>query len=182
MTPPLQTVRDLRLNLVEGPINEWSQFTILQGRSEILGPWGIKAHVIGASHLISIHHQDRQFHEIVACMEVKAAARPLYYGPIPDAGSLTQQFMGQVEYRFDSQILEWEAGEPVMLHLEQRVNLDAERQFGLAVDFSPVGAKNIPKTIILVKMENQVLRLETVHSYPNENCIAFTETSIKETS
>lgn len=181
MTPTQQTAHDLRLNLVEGPIGEWSPFNILKMRGRVMGPWDIKAHVIGASHLISVNYKGVCFHEIVACMEVKAAARRIYYGPIPEAGDLAHRFLGQVEYRFDAKILPWDAGEPVMANLEQAAEGDAGRQFGMTVDFPPVDTETIPKTILLVAMEDRSLRFETVHSYPYEDCIVLTETSIKET-
>jgi hypothetical protein len=171
----------LRLNLIEGPIRKWSQFNILKVEEKAMGPWRIKAHVIGASHLISVRYKHVRFHEILACLKVKAAAGRIYYGPLLDTGSLTHRFPDRIEYRFDSKILKWSAGEPIIRKLEQMLPAGGDRQFGLMADYSPVQTGAVPKTIILIKMASQALEFETVHSYPNEDCIVFSETSIKET-
>jgi hypothetical protein len=97
-----------------------------------------------------------------------------------DAGSLNHRFPDGIEYRFDSKILKRSAGEPVILKLEQMLSADGDRQFGLMAEYSPVQTGRVPKTIILIKMAGRALKFETVHSYPNEDCIVFSETSIKE--
>lgn len=181
MIPVLYAARDLRLNLVEGAMDDWSHFRIMKVEGMAMGPWDVKAHVIGASHLISVNCKGVLFHEIIACMEVKADAKRVYYGPIPDGGNLTHRFVDRVDYRFDSKILKWGIGEPLMIELERLASKGGESQIGLVAEFPPVDTAIIPKTIILIKLDGKVLKFKTVHSYPNEDCIVFTETIIKET-
>jgi hypothetical protein len=180
MTPILQTAHDLRLNLIEGPIRKWSQFNILKVEEKAMGPWRIKAHVIGASHLISVRYKHVRFHEILACLKVKAPTGRICCSPLMHTGSLSHRFPDRIEYRFDSKILKWSAGQPIILKLEQMLPADGDRQFGIMAEYSPVRTGTTPKTIILIKMTSQALKFETVHSYPNEDCIVLSETSIKE--
>jgi hypothetical protein len=182
MTPTPQSACDLRLNLIEGPLNEWTQFQILQSSGMSLGPWGVAAHVIGASHLISIRHDDLCFHEIFACMEVNSDAGLIFYGPITPPGNLVHRFADRIEYAFKPEKMGWRAGESVMADLEHRMNNHPGDCIGLSVGFAPIDGGTIPKTIVLIASDNQTLRFETVHSYPNEECIVCTDTRIKETS
>ncbi|MBU1054385.1 MAG: DUF2617 family protein [Proteobacteria bacterium] len=181
MIPVLQAARDLRLNLIEGQMADWSQFRILKAQGMDRNPWNVKAHVIGASHLISVNYNGSLFHEIFACMEVKADAKPIYYGPIMDIGNLTHKFVDKLSYKFDSKILKWDTGEPLMLDLEHMANTAGDNKIGLVAEFPPINTDIITKTIVLITMDDKMLKFETVHSYPNEDCIVFTQTRIKET-
>jgi hypothetical protein len=182
MTPTPQSACDLQLNLIEGPLNEWTQFQILQSSGLSLGPWDVSAHVIGASHLISIRHDDLCFHEIFACMEVISDARQIFCRPMAQTGNLVHWFSDRIEYTFKPEKMDWRAGVSVMADLEQRVNNPSGDCIGLSVGFAPIDGGAVPKTIVLVEPDNHALRFETVHSYPNEACIVFTDTRIKETS
>lgn len=200
MTPVLQTAKDLHLNLIEGPMGDLSQFRILKAHSLVLGEWRVKAHIIGASHFISVDGNGVIFHEIFACMKVKSSAKRIYYGPIPETGNLTHRFDNGVtssgveyhvaehpgieypciEYKFNSKLTRWDDGESHLLELERLAHESPAGRIGLVEDFPHVNAAIDPKTIVLVKIDGKILKFETVHSYPNENRIVFTQTIIKE--
>lgn len=181
VTPVLQTTHDLRLNLIQGQMDDWSQFQVLQADRLTSDLWDVKAHIIGASHLISVKYRGVLFHEILACMEVQADAERIHYGPITDVGTQAHRFADRVDYTFNSKTEKWGAGEAIMLALERRVNIGGDSSMGLMVAFPPIDPAITPKTIILIKMDGKVLKFETVHSYPNEDRIVFTQTIIKET-
>ncbi len=180
MTAVLQTARDLRLHLVKGPLANPAEYEILQKQRMVSGPWTINAHIIGASHLISIQYKDLLWHEIFACMTIQDDPEQLYSGRLKDVNQLIHRFADQIEYHFRSETLSWDRGEPILNVLEEKANQSAAGQIGLVEDFLPIDTTVVPKTIIVITVNGKVLEFETLHSYPNEERLVFTQTLIKE--
>jgi Protein of unknown function DUF2617 len=172
---------DLKLNLVEGPL-DLEQFVILStGRIEASSGVSVDAAIIGASHILCFRIAERVFYEVFACSEVKTESRKTSYGPFEEVNEETQlTFAGQGRYRFNVRMLSSEDGAGELREMEQLARAKpGPRNLGLDFQF-PLGESGIaPKTIVTLgtgEREN-VISAKTAHLYPNENTVVFTETN-----
>lgn len=184
-----QSAAELRLNVVGGSL-DLSQFTLLEA-GRIRGVrLQVRAAIIGASHVIALEPCDAPaLHEVFACTDVRAPARTakrLYSGAVRDlTGAIECEPSRHLGYWFSSCAMGQRDGQARLDALAARIERaddPAQRgEIGLRYTFPErPGTRHAPKTLVWVGVdptESQV-RVETAHSYPNEQTIVFSETRV----
>ena len=171
-----ESAMNLCLTLVKGDV-DCSQFTILK-MSEINKPGlQIEAGIIGASHFFAFDLGDQRLHEVFACTAVHTDSPRAYYGPLHVSGKV-ELVLGKVLYSFCSRLTVWEEGLTELECIEQQARSNSN-QIGLVQQFPGKGNVQQSKTILWLRLESKInVRMDTVHSYPNERQIVFTTTNI----
>jgi hypothetical protein len=194
-----QSASDLRLHLLRGEL-DLRQFALLDAARLERPRLRVHACIIGASHLLQVELPGAaRFNEVFACAEVGTASQRVFRGPLEELpGALELEIAAGASYRFRSRLAtdsrRWEP----LRALEERVRRARARQgesgeLGLCFEFprhptprrsDPAGAQRCdeaPKTMLWagVDASGGTLRVESVHSYPNEDCAVFSETRIR---
>ena len=172
-----ESAMNLCLTLVKGDV-DCSQFTILK-MSQINKPGlQIEAGIIGASHFFAFDLGDQRLHEVFACTAVHTDSPKAYYGPLQDVSRKVELVLGKVVYSFCSRLTVWEEGLSELECIEQQARSNSN-QIGLVQQFPGKGKVQQSKTILWLRLESEnKVRMDTVHSYPNERRIVFTTTNI----
>jgi hypothetical protein len=176
-----QSSNDLILSIISGPFNSEEHFNIFSSDVIESCNFNVKAHIIGASHIIRFRFGDMEINEIFACMQMDMAPKKVSYGPFKNSSyeKITQR-MGHIIYNFSAQTKCWEDGEDRLKEWEDRANAYGAKDdtIGLSYEFPRVDSIYPPKTVIMVAAEKSDIEVKTIHSYPNENNITFTNTTI----
>jgi hypothetical protein len=175
-----QSAYDLRLNLVEGPL-DLEQFAILRaGRIEVCSGVTVDAAIIGTSHIVCFQLDGLIFYEVFVCSAVITESRMISYDLTQtERGEAKLTFEEKCRYRFNSRILCAKDGADELLEMEKLAREKTGAQ-NLALDFQfPSGKSGVaPRTIVILgtgEREGMIL-VKTAHLYPNENTVVFTET------
>jgi hypothetical protein len=156
------------------------QFNVLSSLM-IKTPIKIEARIIGASHCISFVLNKQLFTEVFACTEVRAK-NIIFARQLSEMSCPLHLRLNEFDYKFKAKIISWEEGVSFSESLEQLARKKSEKIIGLVEDF-PVCHKTglIPKTIIVISNKSDLgfVQIDTVHSYPNEQKIVFTTSTIE---
>jgi len=196
-----QSAYGLRLNIIEGEELDLEQFNLLASESIETPLVRIQASIIGASHLIRYKIGDGFFlNEVFACIDVATDNRRAYYGPLKNIqGIVDLRFPSEAvgaamaRYKFQSHLIKWgKAGEEAAGVLEtmarEAKSKSAQRRLlthgvhdvGLIFQFPQESQPYPPKTIVWVRLDEgrSMIKVETLHSYPNEGNLVFTNTEL----
>jgi len=131
----------------------------------------VNATIIGASHVIEVHGKQR-FFEVVACVPGRG-------------GRLRDQSIAEINepktieslaYHFTVDVQDYEQGQQ---RLQDLMAIQADHDT-LAIRYEfPSNTNQIPITLVTVSHNAGNLEWQTVHSYPNEGKIVFTQTNVK---
>jgi hypothetical protein len=197
MSVPFKDVSasSLCLNLVSGHVDVSTLHPISEtGLILTIGGVAMKIElgILGASHFMSLASisGNRALTEVVACAGVGATDQRLYFGPLgcKQIGPLTQSiFDGALTYTFSARTERW--SEPAastigkLAHNIVRANQDSDRPtVGLTFEFprsSTVHTDQQPMTLVYLETDpDRGIRLQTVHSYPNDSVVVVTESML----
>jgi hypothetical protein len=186
----------LCFNLVSGAVDVASLHPI--SKMGLVLPIGgieiqIEAGILGASHFMTlapIGGKDAMT-EVVVCSEVEPADRRVYLKPLSCSGRidpLTQTLLdGALSYSFSAWTEPWSGASTGTFHqLERRIELanaaSSKTSTGLAFRFPSLPARQTdqpPETMVFLELvTNQGMRLQTIHSYPNDHVLVVTESKL----
>ncbi len=172
-----QYSNDLNLTLADDEI-DLNQFTILETAKAVKGGIMVVARIIGGSHIINYRLKGLDLYEIFACSTVSVPSMIIHSGPLGKA--LTQlhlEFPGNILYDFRNSKIPWDKGKDRILRLQQIVAQQSQ-PVALSYTFPKGNSLREPQTIVVVKIEAGKIMVESLHSYPNEEVLVFTESTL----
>jgi hypothetical protein len=197
MSVPFKDVSasSLCLNLVSGHVDVSTLHPISEtGLSLTIGGIAMKIElgILGASHFMSLASisGNRALTEVVACTGVGATDQQLYFGPLgcKQIVPFTQPiFDGALIYTFSARTERWSGPAPSTVGKLARniaqANQDVDRPtVGLTFEFprsSNVHTDQQPMTLVYLETDpDRGIRLQTVHSYPNDSVVVVTESML----
>ena len=173
----------LQLNLLRGCADE-SLFTILQTGTLSLGNLSIRAHIIGASHLITYDLGGQCFTELLACSEATVhLGQKIFCGDLPELiDTIDLSPCENVSYVCRAELRDWEEAEHLRDELRDEISSTHSRphEIGLVSEFpGQNGFAPAPETFVLVCARTAAdVRVRTLHSYPNDRQLVFTSTQL----
>ena len=178
-----ESATDLRLHLIPGLV-EKSRFSILKQGDLRLGDLLIKAHIIGASHMIHYDIQGRRLTEVLACSGGAELDDNIYWGSTNKVGGKVDLTLcHDLEYSSRIDRTDWRQAADVRRDLEQDVALAANRlnEIGLSFRFPrPDDSTPAPETLVWVRASDHAsVDVRTAHSYPLERSLVLTSTRIR---
>ena len=178
-----QSSKALMLQLVQGAVDKKLLTVLCTGSIKV--PYGnINAGIIGASHYLEFVDFDGKvlFTEVFACVDI-GSDNQVYSGDLRDASSIRKHF-DNLTYDFKSRAYGWDRGEVNFLKLTELVDKSINQfQFGLQFSFPCEDQLEFPPvTLVHVKADPIKLDVEvrTIHAYPNEGVLVFTETKLQQ--
>lgn len=166
-----QSANELRLNLVNSEYSE-KELSVLTREYFNFNDIKIEYGILGASHFLKLQKNDLIFAEIFACIELELENSSLFVGGIEHRK--LEIFNNWLSYNFESQIMEWN-------QLSKNKYDFFEKNYSSSFLFPLNNKFNfLAKTQLIFNVINDIITLETMHAYPNENKIVFTKTKIKE--
>ncbi len=172
-----QSANNLILTLIEGKL-DFSQFNILKEMSFSCKECKIVLRIIGGSHLITYRMGDLTLHEIFACNRVKKETPILLSGPLDKVyGSHSLMLSNTYQYDFSVKKGDLDTEAENIKKIESIIQAEEENTRGLVFDF-PGNETGTPKTMVLLKHEGCKINISTVHSYPNENTVVYSYTTL----
>ena len=184
-----QSAAALQLNVLKGRFS-LGAFTCLVSGSIGQPKLQIQAHIIGASHIVQLEHEERwRLSEILACTPIAAQSQPLFSQPVVKLSDPVELKLAEnVLYRFSAWRADAKSGQQKLQALEARI-VDTQvtsksNEIGLRYDFpSPsnhAGSHVSPKTLVWVALgeANCTVSIATAHSYPHEDTIVLSQTQV----
>ena len=200
-----QSAGELRLHVVAGWLDVGRFPPLATARLERSGLC-VQASVIGASHVIRIADAQTDAHtgrvtEIVACGTLPTDISPAFSGWLRDIAPAAElQLSPRLRYCFAASRTDRRSGLPHFQALEQRIAEDPLSVTALGLDYSfperrpepPSGALHegasevlpktgtAPRTLVCVALDphDRRVTIETAHSYPNEDTIVFSHSTV----
>lgn len=200
-----QSAGELRLHVVAGWLDVGRFPPLATARLDRNGLC-VQASVIGASHVIRIADAQMDARtgrvtEIVACGTLPADISPAFSGWLKDiAPAVELQLSPRLYYCFAASRTDRRSDLPRFQTLEQRIAEDPLSATDLGLDYSfperrpepPSGALHegasealpktgtAPRTLVCVALDphDRRVTIETAHSYPNEDTIVFSHSSV----
>lgn len=166
-----QSANELRLNLVNSEYSE-KELSVLTREYFNFNDIKIEYGILGASHFLKLQKNDLIFAEVFACIELELENSSLFVGGMEHRK--LEIFNDWLSYNFESQIMEWNQFSKDKYDFFEK-NYSSSFLFPLNDKFN-----FLAKTQVIFKVINDIITLETMHAYPNENKIVFTKTQIKE--
>ncbi len=178
-----QSANDLRLNLVYSALDT-SSLNVIVLQEIDYDDVNIEVGIIGASHYLSIKHKDRQFSEVFACLELNSTTQQCIVKKGNElASSIFERINEDLQYKFNSEILNWNKSSAIkyeQFSKDTYSNSKSTDAIGLSHIFPHKKDVNFEaKTqVYVIKSEGKIL-VNTLHAYPNEEKLVFTQTSIE---
>ncbi|MCK5614513.1 DUF2617 family protein [Candidatus Pacearchaeota archaeon] len=179
-----QSADDLRLTVLAGELDV-SQFSVMSEQTITSSHLGIHAAIIGASHFVEVQWDDIRINEVFACTEVSSNGPKAHYGPLNlVVGGVALKFANRVKYIFNAEAWQWAQGANKLSQLLNKIKGGSitNNNIGLTFQFPGGDIKKPPITIfwleILPHKTSQQINIETIHAYPNEDRIVYTQSSI----
>lgn len=175
-----QSAHSLRLTLCNGRLDQ-SQFTILERGWCKVGDMAVEAAIVGGSHFLTVEHSGQVFSEVCVCMPFKHTGKvyldePLY--SVEGFDSRTVEGTPQsLVYGVRRRVVAWDKADSDMKELLSRVNSSSrENVIALVHDFPRCkGDSRDPRTVVSVVRVEGGLSVSTIHSYPQEDLVVFTD-------
>lgn len=153
-----QSYKDLNLTIVENSI-DLDDFTIIKSKDIKIDNITISLHIIGESHIIKYTLDNKSFYEIFAC-------KTLNNNKLLLSKNITN--ISKESFEFSNKKYSFE------LSIEDKIkqynnNYDEYLEF-----IFPKGSK----TAIWFKNKNNIINIDTLHSYDNENKYIYTSSTL----
>ena len=171
------TTGSLKLSLLSGRMEPEGYFTVMD-RAELSGKPGIRAYVIGSSHL-AVFGDGPCITEILACSEVPQENICLRCSPFEKQGQNRVRIdIGSFRYRCHMDTVPFGSG--VVDRMRDQAKSFAENgQIGLSAQF-PCRNSRAPLTVVCGEvLPDCGVRIQTLHSYPEENRVVVTDSSVE---
>ena len=173
---------NLKLNLFNELIDPELYFTVLK-QSKLKGSINVNAFIIGSSHVIIFNVGKHYLTEIFACQNIPKQKEFLKFTPFTEKKDcVIKEQVDPFSYSCAIDKCEWDE-DLIREMLTLADNSLQHGEIGLTASFPSKDKSIVPHTVISVpKMNNGECNVKTLHSYPNENTIIITETSVKNKS
>ena len=147
-------------------------------RAELAGKPGIRAYVIGSSH-VAVFGDDPCITEILACSEVPQENLCLRCSPFEKQGQNRIRIdIGPFRYRCDMDTVPFGSG-VVHRMQDQAKSFKENGKIGLSARF-PCRNSRAPVTVVCAEvLPDGGGRMQTLHSYPEENRVVITDSSVE---
>ncbi len=178
-----QSIRSIRLYLAEGD-SALGQFKILAQANLMWG--GIQVHfgILGESHFVNLSKAGKQITEICACtnatfdVEKTTLVVDSFLHNLPKVLFEHVWKDGNIEYSFDYQHFGYKQG--IELLSDLRAVKKVRDTFYLQYTFpAPLLSFRKPVTEVFIREEKEALFIRTVHTYPNDNQVALTQSMFR---
>jgi hypothetical protein len=170
---------DLRLRLFSNLVDPALFTVVCQGRALANG-MRIDAHILGASHMIRFRAGASCLSEVLVCSDAALQTWPgSCVSHKPASGPLDLE-LDNVVYQFTGELLRRSAAETLLGNL--RACLAAARtrpdEIGLSFEFpAEVRSEKPAETLLWARLGPAGAEIETVHSYPSEDSVVWTQSS-----
>lgn len=155
-----QSVSQLSYCLLPGP-TDLRPLRIIASRELTWGDWRVRIHVLGASHAVEFRRGDACLTELLTCVRPKFATPPLIGLRAEAAGSGCAVTAGLTcSVRLAPFCLD--GGDDLAHGFNEACRMD--------VAFPSADNGPAPVTRVGWRKNGRILVIETVHSYPEENC------------
>ena len=170
------TTDSLKLSLLSGPVEPERYFHVIE-RAELSGKTGIRAYVIGSSH-VAVFGDDPCITEILACSEAPQENLCLRRRPFEKPGGQQIRIdIGPFRYRCDIETVPFGSG--AVNRMQDRANaFAANGRIGLSAEFPCLNGRP-PLTVICAETLPGGGRVRTLHSYPGEDRVVMTDSSVE---
>ena len=162
-------IANLCYQLVQGRVC-LEPLRILARREIVWKDWRVTFHVLGASHAVTLEKGDICITELFTCAPVTTAVPVL----AQSEGKLPMRLCPDVR-GFDCRV----KLERFALVVEDALRLDAPQANTLTVEFPHTSGDIAPITRLNWKITGSVLRINTIHTYPEEHAGARSETVLQ---
>lgn len=168
-----QSPRDLTLQVLSRP-PDISKFTVLRDKEVNICPLLCRAYIIGESHIVWVQVDDQNLLEIFSCAPLKLNQGVLLNHSIGELAQPRKTSHGAFDYLFTCRV------EDIKCGADARTILEAGNDWQLTLDFDfPGQLDEHPKTVLAVACkDDKPIIVKSLHSYPNEGKVVFTETQI----
>jgi len=179
-----QSAKTLSLNVFKG-IPDMNQFSVLAEGNLETSKVSIKLYIIGASHVVEVNISDVCiFYEAFSCIPCKKTPDTILSYKIDKIESpiikliypSNEKIINPAVYQFEYSIEDYFSSKDYLNKFETMYNNN--QNVVLNYNFPQGGNEEIPKTILAVRINDQSINIESVHTYPNENTNVFTKTTI----
>ncbi|MCP4294033.1 MAG: DUF2617 family protein [Proteobacteria bacterium] len=174
-----QSAHKLKLTVVVDDI-DLSQFRIVKEGWLENDTLIVQAGIIGTSHFVKLNHDKGVIYEVLSCSGVECSGKKLFNSSLSSMIEASPQEIRNetIHYAFQHRIESWNEGRHLMDKIENEC-LDLEtNRISLVHDFASIDENDPPKTLLVAQLERDELQLKTVHGYPNEGFIVFTNSRI----
>ena len=175
---------DLRLRLFSNLVDPALFTVVCQGRASANG-MRIEAYILGASHMIRFRAGAGCLSEVLVCSDTVLQTWPgSCVSHKPARGPLDLE-LDNVGYRFTGELLRRSAAERLLGNLKTRVAKAQTRpdEIGLSFEFpTEVRLEKPAETLLWVRLGAAGAEIETVHSYPSEDSVVWTQSSAVQTA
>lgn len=174
--------KDLKLNLLNKLIDPDLYFTVLK-QSRLEGRINVNAFIIGSSHVIIFNSGNQYLTEIFACQNIPKQKEFLKFTPF--TGKKNFVIKEKVDsFSYSCAIDKYKWDEDIIRDMLALADNSLQHgNIGLKASFPSKEKSMVPHTVISIpQMSNEECNVKTLHSYPNENAIIITETSVKNKS
>ncbi len=168
-----QSPRDLTLQVLSRP-PDISKFTVLKDKEVDICPLLCRAYIIGESHMVWVQAGELNLLEIFSCAPLGTNPDVLLNHSIGELAQPRKTSHGAFDYLFTCRV------EDIKCRADAQTILKAEKDWDLTLDFDfPGQLDKHPKTILVVACkDDKPIIVKSLHSYPNEGKVVFTETKI----
>ncbi len=176
-----QSARDLQFYLLAKSVDV-EALTVLRQAEMDWRSHKVRLGVLGASHFMTLTTKSGEvLNEIFACakLDVSPSVRS---GPLGSLRTSVVTNVGGLNYSFTPRLVSWRQGAFELDQIKRRVEGElSSHEVGLSFAFPAAeGDVRIPHTLILAVFKRIEFSVWTAHSYPSEEEIVFTKTTIKE--
>lgn len=181
-----QCPSQIQFYFLEGLLTK-NQFTLYKSGKLGTPLVTITASIIGESNVVWLKFPDYTLTEAVVCTgNVNIGkCRLLHAGnlvskdtPHKDKAFVVENKTHNFLYKFSGKIFPWKKGSLFLKALERAKTGQPKNSLCLSKDFDSGPDGIIPKTIVIVKVRNRQIVIQTVHTYPNKQQIAFSNSSL----
>jgi hypothetical protein len=174
-----QSAGSIRLYLTKGD-PDLQQFTTLARASCMHSDMSVEFGILGESHFVSFLLGANRLTEVCACTDVKipSSAECIAYDFLPnlEEDPITTSF-ATYHYSFTYKYMNWEKGSIRLEELHSKHREDNAQKLTYLFP-SPDPDVDPATTKVYVTLDKSIIT-ETVHTYPNEEVMVFTESVLK---
>lgn len=177
-----QTHDKIRLYVTTGELN-LSQFSVLSQSNIAWNDFSVSYGILGESHFVRFENKKFALNEICACTDAHFPS---------DIEILESNFLTEINhlpithsqsghtYTFSFTVMSWEEGSVHLNTLKQK-SARAESSARLSYVFPSLDIHHGESVTALFIEHAEKLNIQTVHTYPNERKMVFTESSLYHT-
>lgn len=169
----------IRLYLTKGDL-DISQFTVLARKQIAWDPLSVDFGVLGESHFIQLTIGEKTFTEICACTDatIPEGVHVFESDFLANLPNDVRTLFDDYTYEFTFAFTNWEDGTKQLAKLREKQGQSAVEYLGHVFPKLDSDTRD-PVTEVYVETGPDGILLFSVHTYPNEEMMVFTESSLR---